>query len=334
MKGVLVVLLSLFLTGIFFCEEVVFSQVKEEREEEGFEEQRLPEEPLPYKLSSKVTLLSGYDSNVRLTTIRKGDFFEQFIYSLDFTKPITSDLKLRFDYDFDVLNYHEVTDLSNLLNHLRLGVHNQFALCTIGTGYDLGIAYYPRNKDGNFLFHKGFTYADYTLFDSQYHRVQFEYGLKDYTHNNSLGDFIFARQDKERLDRRLSAGYSIGSFLAPQLFLQFRTKFSVNNSNARFEDFYDYKSYKQTVSLTYKLLKDLYLLSDFSYTRKLYSARTVTIGADKQRDNLFVFNTDFLYRLDKNQSLLLRYTYRNNSSNDDLAEYSENMITCGWQYKF
>jgi len=312
----------------------VFSQVKEEKEERTPQFMIASEDVPDYKISHRAAVFSGYDSNVNLSSEREGDIFTEFLYSLDFSKPLSEDVNFLFDYDLDILNYGEFTDSSNMLNHLKFTLYKNFKSGRVGGGYDFGALYYPRNEDGNFLFHKGFIYFQKRISKNTNHKIQFEYGLKDYTDQNALADAISTYQNKDRLDRRLSASYAIRSKVFPKLNVGLKTKFSSNDSNSRYLDFYDYLSWKQTLSLDYKLLDDLYLAFNFSYRRKEYDARNITIGGKLQVDDLFAGTLGLIYRLNRKQSLSLHYTYRQNNSNDSLEEYSENLITCGWQYKF
>lgn len=314
--------------------EYIYPQVKEEKEEKVLEVQRLRRRPPAYKLSQRAGLFFGYDSNVNLGTFRKGDIFEEFLYSVDFIKPWIGDIKFTFDYDLDVLNYNEYIKVSNILNHLRFGFHKKFSPFRAGGGYDLSIFYYPHNNQGDFLFHKGFLYFRQDISRKIYHKLQLLYGIKDYLERKAMGDTITALQDKERLDRRWSVEYSLTYFFDRRLLLRYRTKFSINDSNARYVDFYDYKSYKQSLGLDYRIKRDLYLISNFIYIRKNYKSRTVTLRDYREKDNLYAATLGLLYRLNEDNSLSLYYTYRENSSNDSLQEYSGSVITVGWQYYF
>jgi hypothetical protein len=313
------------------CWGVVLAQVSEERQEERLT--RVQKGPPSYRFSSKAAVFVGYDSNVRLTPERDGDVFQETLVAFDFSKLLSRDLKATLDYDFDYINYNEFTDYSSILNHLRLGLHKKFIPCQAGFGYDLGILYYPKNDDGNFLFHKGFVYARKKIL-GMYHELKFEYGMKDYTENRALGDTIATRQAKERLDRRLGAEYSFFVPLAKTAYLWFRSQFFTNDSNARYLDFYDYDSYRQSAGLDCRLWPKLRFSTYFSYTLKKYDSRTVTLGSEKQEDQLYAVTTGLTHALSKNISLSLFYTYRDNSSNEPFQEYSENVITCGCHYNF
>jgi hypothetical protein len=312
-----------------FC----FAQVSEEKEAEKLA--RPKEESYWFRpdVSQKIALFSGYDTNVKLSTERTGDIFEEFLYSFDYKQKLSSDLEFKFDYDFDYINYNEVTDVTSLLNHLRLELNKQFSLSKVGVGYDLGYLYYPKNKDGDFLIHKGFIYFAKDLGKFK-HKLQFEGGSKDYISQNTLGDDISSRGSTERLDRRIAASYQIGLDINRRLYLSFRTKFLRNDSNARYLDFYDYNSYTQRLSLTYQATRKIYLLADFSYEKKKYKTRTVTNKSYKQEDDFYATRAGVMHFLGRKTALSLDYIYRYNSSNDDLEEFSENVISCGWHYYF
>ncbi|MBD3264024.1 MAG: outer membrane beta-barrel protein [Candidatus Omnitrophica bacterium] len=328
-------ILSLALLFLLFSNpNSIFAQVKEEKEEEKRKTKEVFREEPKSAAKSRISLFSGYDSNVKLSPDRKGDVFEEFVYSFDYTKPLFEKLDFDFDYDLDVLNYNEFTDLSSILNHLRFELIAKPGRCRIGGGYDLGVLYYPRNDDGNFLFHEGFFYLKRYLFKNTFHKIEFQYGLKDYIQNKALGDSILVNQEKERLDRRIGVEYSLGSLINPRLYLLFKTKFYTNDSNARYMDFYDYKAYRFWLGCDYRLSAKFYFLTKFSYTNKDYDTRTVTLTNYKQEDDYYSATAGLRYRLDDRRTLSLYYTYRENSSNEPLEEYSESVITCGWQYNF
>lgn len=327
----LLLMISVILMGI------AYSQPSDDRAERSLQELRrlrkLIKKPAPYKLSSTAGIFIGYDNNVYLAPTRKDDMYEEFLYSLDFVKPFGDGFGFEFDYDLNYVNYNEATDATNMLNHLRLELNKRFADWKIGAGYDLGFLYYFKDDDDNFLFHRGFIYVQKQVLDT-IHVIGFEGGIKDYTDQNALGDTIFSRQDKERSDERMAVYYAIAFKITPKLFTKFKTKFSINDSNARYVDYYDYKSYQHSLSFKYKLLEDLDLSSTFSYRRKLYDSRTVTLRDYRQKDNLYTATVGLDYKIDSRNTISLSYAYRQNESNDGLEEYTESVINCGWLYSF
>lgn len=329
------IFLGLFiLVAGFFATNEAFSDIKEEKQEKTLEIEKLQKRPLTYKLSSTAGLFSGYDSNVNLSPTSKGDLFEEFLYSLDFSKPLIKGLKFTFDYDLDVLNYNEINDASNILNHFRFGLHKKLSPFDLGTGYDLSIFYYPHDDNGDFLFHKCFFYIRNRLLKNLYHQLLLEAGVKKHTERKALSDTISTLQDKELVDRRQSIEYSLGYSFTSNLFLKLKTKFSKNDSNARYMDFYDYKSYELSPSIDYKLSKTLGLFSSFTYLKKNYKSRLVTLSDYKQKDEIYSVNLGVRYSLNKKNILSLLYTYRNNSSPDSSEKYTDNVMSFGWQYNF
>ena len=149
-----------------------------------------------------------------------------------------------------------------------------------------------------------------------------------------MGDTLGSLQDKTRADRRFDVEYKISSQLTKKLKLSSRSSFAINNSNAKYQDFYDYKSYTQTARAEYKLLKNTLFFTDFSYMRKLYTTRLVTNGDYKEVDGLYSGNIGITQKLNKHNLLTVYYTYRQNASNDLFELYSESMVNCGWQYIF
>ncbi len=312
-----------------------FAQPKEDVGEKRLQAEKKLEKPaLNYKLSTTAAIFYGYDSNPNLDSQRKGDSFQEFIYSLDFMKPLTEDLKFTFEYDLDYLNYAEFTDVTSLLNHLRLGLHKDLPFCTLGGGYDFAFLYYPKDDEGNFVFNKGFIYARKDFSNIMYHKLQVEYGIKYFTDNKALGKFLFLRQDNDQQDDRFAVAYDIGYRPTRNLTLRFKNKFYHNDSNALFMDFYDYIAHSHGLSADYKLLGNWHLLAKFDYRRKEYDERLVVARTSKQKDDLYTTTAGVVYDLNNKNSLALYYTYRDNNSNEPIEEYVENVVTCGWQHYF
>ena len=308
-------------------------EMKEEQQERLLNPAKPEKKILPSGLTMKASVSGGYDTNPNLSPLKKGDIFEEFLFNLGYSKVLTGKLKFTFNYDYDILNYNEITDASTILNHLRFGLHDRFGKLRAGAGYDLAYVYYLDNDD-DFLFHKGFAYIGHDITRKIYQQLQFEYGIKDFTEQKALGDTIATFQSKDRFDRRWNGIYSIDALLTRRLSAGFLTKFSINDSNARYQNFYDYKSYEGSPYISYAFNSKLRLVLNFSYTRKNYDKRRVTFGNDREEDNLYTGRGALKYDLNKNNSLSISYTYRDNSSNEGLEEYVENIFSAGWNYKF
>lgn len=330
--------ITLSLIGVFLLAagpSFAQPQVKPEKEEKILTLPKLKKAPPSFKLSTSVGVFSGYDTNVNLSPVSKGDTFQELLYSLSFSKPWMEGLRFSLDYDLDFLNYSHFTDSTNLLNHLRLGLHKELGkFFDIGTGYDLGAFYYPHNEDGDFLLHKAFFYVKNYLTRKVYQELLYEAGYKGHTHRKALQDTIDTYQDKKLKDRRNIGQYTIGMKVSRDLFAKLRARFTINDSNARYEDYYDYKTYEISPALDYKFTRRLEGNLAFSFTRRNYKSRLVFANDYKEKDKIYAANLAFRYKVNQSNIASLAYTYRNNSSNESLEEYTENIMTLGWQYNF
>ncbi len=318
-----------------FAHYPCFSQVEEDKESRQPQRQML-RKAKPYKFSSSASVFGGYDTNVKLVPQGKGSAFQEFLYSLYFDKPLSGGFRLKLYYDLDYLNYSEITDSSNLMNHLRLDLSKKLdRKFSVGTGYDFSDFYYPKNEDGDFLFHKGFVYLRHDISRSLFHRVLFEYGYKAHVHKKALADSITELSDKESSDRRQVVEYTVGWLASRDLYLNLRTRFSINNANARYMDFYDYNSYEISPALNYRLCPKAILSAYFSYLRREYKSRLLSTGGQKtQKDNVWAPNVGIRYNINKQVSTSLFYTYRNNCTNEPLEKYKESVFTWGLEYSF
>jgi hypothetical protein len=331
-----IILLALIFSLLFlFKASPGLAETRDDKQEAAAGFQRLQSSPTNLRFSSSAAIFAGYDSNVELLPVSKGDVFEEFLYSLGFIKPWAGGGRFTLNYDLDAINYNEVTDAAHLLNHGRLGVHQKIvSWLTAGTGYDLGYFYYSKSDDDDLLRHSCFFYVRNNFSKKFYQQLLYESGLKDYQHRKALGTTISTYQDKERKDYRQSLEYTIAASLVSQWFLKLKGEFLVNDSNAIYLAYYDYKSYEISPSVNYSLSEKARISSSFSFTRRDYDERLVTLKNFKQKDYIYSASAGMQYDLNKKNSLYLLYTYRNNASNEPAEKYTENMVTCCWQYNF
>lgn len=328
---------------IFFCLIIIcifpgksFSQLKEEKEEQAIEEQQQKIKPkIPtYKFVTSAGQFIGFDSNPRLERESKSDMFEEFRYSLRYSKFWIHDTTFNLSYNLNALNYNEATDVSNILNYLNFELDKKLWSFSAGTGYSLAAFAYPRNGDGDMLFHTFFFYLRDKIKSNLMHQLTFESSLKNYLSKNTLADSPAVFQSENRSDRRLSGRYML--IWAPFKKIAFRLngKYSKNDSNARFDDYYDYDSYSLSATMSYKFSPRFNLYFGPGYYKKDYKSRYVTGSDYRQDDTTLTARCGLNYKFNGNNYLSLSYSYRNNSSSEPLDEYNSNTVACGWQYKF
>jgi len=311
------------------------AQVSDDKQDKvGQLEGALEEKEPAYFLRNTAAFSVGFDDNVNLTKKKKSDVFERFVYSLDYTLPLNDTLDLTVDYDLDYMNYGQITDASNLMNHVNIGLLKEISRVDLGASYDFSYYYYPHDKDGDFYFHKGKFYIRDYLAEGLYHQISIIPGLKRHVNRKALANSISTFQDTERRDENQTYEYTIGAIVNPKIFVKFTGSLIVNDSNAEYEDFYDYKAYQIAPSIYYKISKRLQLFLNYMYRYKMFRHRTVTFDTYKQRDDLYAANMGLSFHLTKNSSVSASYTFRNNSSNDDEESYNGNVFNIGCQVRF
>lgn len=329
----LAVLFCIF--SLILSKGIAFAQERTDREEVAPERAKLQKEQFPLRFSSNAAVFSGYDSNVNLSPVSKGAVFEEGLFSASLIKPWKYDLKFTFDYDLDGINYNQVSDATNILNHLRFGLHKKVMRnFTIGTGYDFSAFYYPNDEDGDFLLQKCFFYVKNNLTRKLYHQVMVEAGYKNHLYRKALSDDIGTYQDKKLVSRRQIAEYKVGYFVNKNLSLGIKGRFTKNDSNAKYQNFYDYKTYEVSPSANYRITKKMDIFASFSYIERNYKSRLVALKDYKEKDKIYSTTSGLRYALNNQNILSLIYTYRNNDSNEPLEKYTENVISVGWQYNF
>jgi long-subunit fatty acid transport protein len=289
----------------------------------------------PAKLSSSIKLSAGYETNAKLSRIRKGDLYEELGYSINYFHSLTKNTRFVANYNLDVQEYNEITDISHMLNHMKLGfetVLNKALL--LGTAYDFTYLHYHDSDESNNLTHKGSVYLKHKFSKKSYQQITVESSIKDYPTARALADFASTYQYDDRRDDRIGIEYSVASTLNKKTNVRFRFKISDNNSNAKYQDFYDYKTYDFNPRFTYKLSDKIGVSSGFTYSRKNYESRNVSSGTEKTHDNVYTATAGLTYKLTKNDSLNLNYVYRQAISKDSLSNYSGSTISSGWQHSF
>jgi hypothetical protein len=108
-----------------------------------------------------------------------------------------------------------------------------------------------------------------------------------------------------------------------KLSLKLRGKGYRNNSNAQYQDYYDYDSLHGYFTLSRTFLKNnkLYLSFTPDFERKIYIERLATGG--KRYDHTMQWRLDAYYTLSKFINLSYGISFRDSSSNASDGEFSD-----------
>jgi len=327
-----IVTLSIAFAVLSLCAGESAAQINEEKAEKSLEISKI-ERPR-FRVYSSAAQFIGYDSNVLLQSESKGAMFEETIYSFGLHRPLDNNMGMTFNYDVDYINYNSSISATNLLNHLRLSLYKKQGPFQAGGGYDFSYSYFPHEAAGDFFFHKGFVYLKNFLNRKLYHQVMFEYGYKPHVSRKALGDTISTFQDKAEVEKRSLVEYAIVYQPLMRLSLDLRARFFKNDANDRYLDFYDYSAYELSPRVRYIFNPRTDAVLNFVYLNKDYKTRTVTNETDKEEDDTYAANFILRYKLNSRNIVSLNYSYRDNSSNDNLQRYNENIFSLGWQYDF
>ena len=340
MKNISSFLLKLNLLFFFLLATVPigFAQLKEEQSDAKIDELTksvIKEKKEKKRLYQSIELSSGYDTNTLLGKDRNGDISEEAGYALSYVRPLGRNHRLNINYNLNFTEYNELTDVTNLLNHLRFSLtrslNRHFA---IGSGYDFTSFYYPRNDGGDFLNHKAFIFLKNKLSKSIQQQIMYERGYKNYSFSKALDESSSSFQDKDRVDLRHLFEYSVSFVFNPKMFFKFRNRIYTSDSNAKYQDFYDYKAYEISPRMNYDLTKRISLNWSLTYTRKDYLSRDVSGRNTRQSDKIYATALGMRYKLTDQDSLSLTYSYNQASSNDPLSEYTGSSVSGGWQAEF
>ncbi len=286
------------------------------------------------KTRARLGVFHGYETNANLSAHRKGDFFEGVSFAVDRPQEMSPGLILKWDYDLFAYNYHELTDNRYIMNQVGGRLTKKLGRLHLSGGANALLLNYPRNRDGDFWSPKGYLELRHYVSKTLYHEIVCDYAVKDYIHAKAMGDTSGSVQDKKRRDRQYSGAYRIGGLVGKRFSWRLGTKVTVNDANARYLDYYDYISFRHSLAWTFKMSQNDALFSSLSFTRKEYDTRTIASGDPRQFNNLYTATCGLRHRFDERTSLALYYTYRENVSNDALAEYSDSAATLSWQYHF
>ena len=128
--------------------------------------------------------------------------------------------------------------------------------------------------------------------------------------------------------------YAIGKYFKRDV-VKIKFEYYYNNSNYPYLAYYDYDSYRLTLSCTHLFNKKLF--GHFSFSRQIrdYTGRLLTVDlGSKEWDRTYVISSGLYYILNRSLTIGLNYTYRQNWSNEPTSRYSGSVISGGTYWRF
>lgn len=283
------------------------------------------------ELDVAASLVAGYDANVNLDRYdRDGSIFTQKTLGLyGKYELIDSKVFVRTGYDFTWIKYWKFSDPDLLDNILSTGVDMKVTDNLMwSVDYMADFVGFPRDEQSEYTMNLIETSLRHDINDWIYQKVIYQFLHKHYPKwkpNNAWG----IRQERDRSDSRNSITHQLGVFVGNKTFFKTENKFSMNDSNELFLDFYDYHAFKTKVSVTHILTNKIYGTASFAYQYKAYEQRSVGAQDFDQRDNLYIYNTSLFYDIIPAVSLGMSFDYRENNSNENQQKYEDYIISSG-----
>lgn len=337
----------LVLLGLFFISTACFAQQDFTEEDTSPATTNVPLiETIKYLFMDSdkdlfFAYLWGYDTNVYLDHDKEyGDVFQQMFLEPTLSYPIDGQLTVKAGYELMTLFYIAEEQVSFIRNGIRLGAaYDINEDLDLTADYRWGATEYLHGEENDFFDHKLKTRLRHALpfeeapFTNMYHALSHEVMFKDYAARHTR-TATAALDNARREDWRNTVEYEIGKFFPKDLF-KVKIQYYFNNSSEMYLHFYDYDSFKTTVSLTHLFTDDIFGYVSFSRQRRDFRSRSITADtASLEWDRTYVVTTGVYYNMTKNLSLVANYTYRQNWSNEPAQEYEGSLFSWGINYLF
>ncbi|MFH1878543.1 MAG: hypothetical protein ABH883_07035 [Candidatus Omnitrophota bacterium] len=286
------------------------------------------------KVTGFVDIQQGYDNNVDLDSNRFKDGFLQTTANIDTAYSFTETFKFRGGADyFQTIYYkHNKNNLSDVSPYI--GFDYEFMPGVVSRNrFIFDYFSYPNEKENTFTGIVLSSYIRQYFCDYIFHEAGYEYLRRWYPDRATFDDNGFYGLF-DRADERYRMKYNLG-FIFPRAFFTLSNEFQINDSNDKYQEYYDYSLYRLKPSVIFFLRDDLYTDIGLLYKYTAYKDRRSTENSDKkERDNTFLFNVSVYYEFMKNVTLGITYSYSENISNDPFQKYSGSILSGGLYYSF
>ena len=271
----------------------------------------------------------GIDSNPLLDSTHKADGYVQENLRMGFRYPI-GDFKYgqmvsNFGFDLMNVNYYKLTGVnifdSTVYANLEQELFGRFA---VSAGYGFESFIFPNDRRGTFLINELNTSIKQRFTSRLYQKVAYRMIFRDYTvrrarlTNGCTGT-------KLRHDFRNLIEHEFGAYPTDITKLKLVNQVLFNDSNDRYEDFYDYFNYRLVASAVQYFNPRLYMNTGFYYQKKNYDSRTGSDDVVTEKDNQIGVSTSLLYDITRSLSVFVNYSHIRNMSNDPTERYTDNL---------
>ena len=284
---------------------------------------------LKTRLSASV--IYGFEGNVTQASDTKGDHYQEEDFSMYWQPTFNKYLGLDTGYWLVNQSYFEQTDSSSLDHAFNFTVKLtpfENGKLKFSLGGEFEQLWYPLSKESSYTSPKHFLKFTHYIGKKWNYGGGYEYSEKAYDAKMARNQEKAASTDIVREDTRHTVDFFVTRYLGKWT-LQVKGKAYVNFSNDHYQDYYDFESWRPSLSIARSFLEDdkLYVSFSPSYERKNYHERK---AVDNTRyDDVYTYKTSIYYTLKKPWSLNFSNTYKKQDTNLDTSRYKNITNTIG-----
>ena len=275
---------------------------------------------------------AGLESNPLNDENEKTDVFIEEDFAFNWLPTFNKDFSADIGYRLANQTYMEQTDLSTF-DHVWNAILKYYPfdshLLMLQPGIEYDWLTYPLDETA--------TYEDIRTFTKFKHYVgkEWHYGGK-YEHSSKVYSDKLARDinkvdilGEARSDERNTVELYLQRYLGKKYSAKLRGKVYRNNSNDKYQEYYDYDGYRGYFTLAGSFLKDdkLYVTFTPDFEKKSYHHRVADNTA--REDRVTQYKVDMYYTFTKNWELSYLLTRKFSSSNASGGEF-DNMTNQVW----
>ena len=287
------------------------------------------------KFSFTVSLLEGYDNNVRLNSARLDDTFSEQDLYLSYEHPLADKLTFFITNAFSNITYCRFSDASLLSNDLRAGLDVDFSETSrLRIDYDFEALRYYQMGDSDYLSHIPRIEFKHYSAKNFYQLIGYKYMDRGFL-KGKIRDSAGQLLREKRRDKRHTGIFEIGYFL-PKSLLRLKNEYYANDSNDQFLNFYDYWADLLSLSIVHLFSKRLSGFLSVGHEWRKYDDRAMITEHPftTQADKMLIGYASASYDITKAISLNVEYAYREKKSNDSNYKYSGSIMSAALNFTF
>lgn len=278
-------------------------------------------------LKTKVSaaVLYGYETNVTQASDTKGDYYVEEDFSFNWQPTFNRYLGLDIGYWLVNQSYSEQTDSSSMDHALNFTMNLtpfESGRLKLSPGIEYEWLWYNLSKESSYEDTKYFLKFKHYIGKKWNYGGGYEYLEKNYDEKKARNQEKRASPDIVREDTRHTVDLYVTKYLGKYT-LKIKGKAYINFSNDQYQEYYDYDSWKPSLTISRTFLEDdkLYVSFTPSFEHKNYHHRTAVETA--RYDSVYTYKTSLYYTLKKPFTLTFSNTYKKVDTNYTAGRYKD-----------